>query len=139
MNFAQQLRKEIDDAQAQRLEIERLKKEEAEKKRVEYEESALKKIIQFRQLIIMTCFQNNTGKLSVDSETQGFEHYNCGFDTDLILSKMGEKLKEYFIEQGFRVTYEWNAKIGGKYLYHDAEGSGYDWEDKYGPRLTLEW
>lgn len=139
MTPAQQLRKEIDDANAQRLEMERLKQEEAKKKRAEYEAAALKKLSQFRALILRTCFKNNTGRLVVDSEMTEFEHFNCGFDTDLMLEKMGEKLKAYFIEQGFRVTYEWNAKIGGRYLHHDGEGNGYDWEDKYGPRLTLEW
>lgn len=139
MNPAQQLRKEIDDAKAQKLEIARLKQEEVKKKRAEYEEAALKKFDEFRSLILQSCFKNNTGKIVVDSEIKEFRHFECKFDTELILEKMGEKLKYYFIDQGFRVTYEWNAKIGGRYLHYDGDGNSYDWEDKYGPRLTLEW
>ena len=139
MTPAQQLRKEIDDANAQRLEMERLKQEEAKKKRAEYEEAALKKFDEFRSLVLQACFKNNTGRLVVDSQVKEFEHYNCGFDTGLILEKMGEKLRAYFIEQGFRVTYEWRAKIGGYYSHYNSDGDGSDWQDTTGPRLTLEW
>lgn len=139
MNFAQELRKKIDEQEAVQKEKERLKKEEVANRRLEYEKIVLERVNELKKLILKQCLKNNTGKLIVNSMSKDFEQYKCGLDTGLILERLGEKLKQDFIEEGFRVTYEWRTKIGGRYLHYDSEGSGYDYEDIYGPQLTLEW
>ena len=139
MNFAKELRKKIDEEKAKKEEAERLEKEKSTNARLAYEKVALANIDGLKNLILKQCSKNNTGKLVVNSMCKDFEHYKCNFDTELILKKAGESLKQQLIEEGFRVTYEWKTKIGGKYLHYDSEGSGYDYEDVYGPQLTLEW
>ena len=113
MNFAQKLRKEINEEEFRKKEEERLKREESTNRWLKYEKIVLMRVNEFKDFILKYCLKHNTGKLVINSET--FPNYEFGFDTGLLLEKAGEKLKQDFIKEGFRVIHEYYVKIGGRY------------------------